>query len=111
MQSYAQVWGVIYANNVQLMATALAILFVLITMLSGLYSSLEIMNRPFLVIIAQMLGFRSIINGLYYTFYGIDRCNVDNEESLQLKKLFINPDLIYWNLLPSISSQQNSLEE
>ena len=102
MQSYAQVWGIIYAKNVQLMATALTILFVLITMLSGLYSSLEIMNRPILVIIAQILGYRSIIDGLYYTFYGIDRCNVDNEESLQLKKLFVNPDLIYWNLLPTV---------
>ena len=102
MQSYAQVWGVIYAKNVQLMATALTILFVIITMLSGLYSSLEIMNRPFLLVIAQMFGYRSIIHGLYYTFYGIDRCDIDSEESLQLKKLFINPDLIYWNLLPSV---------
>lgn len=102
MQSYGHLCGTIFMGNVQIMTVCSQLFYANLYVMNGLSVTLEIMNKPFILSLSHFLAFRYIIDGLLYSFYGIERCNESQEYSEILKKLYINNDNIYWNIIPAL---------
>ena len=99
LQSHGQFGAIIFMDNIQIMTICLQLVYSILMMLNGISITLEIMDNSWLIIISHLLGIRYIADGLLFSFYGIDRCDMENEYSHILHDSNINPDNIYTNIL------------
>ncbi|KPM03255.1 ABC transporter sub-family G-like protein 5 [Sarcoptes scabiei] len=101
LQAHGQLWSIML-NNLQILIVYLQLIFSITNIFNGLSLMIEIMNKPIWLIVSKLIGIRYLSEGVLYSFFGIDRCDPQNEYSLVLKKYHINEEQIYWNLLPAI---------
>lgn len=101
LQSYGQLAALVFMDNMQIMTICLQLVFSNMILMNGISITLEIMDKPWLMIISHCLGIRYLADGVLFAFYGIDRCDTESEYSYMLHDFNIDPDNIYANLLPS----------
>ncbi|OTF74825.1 ABC transporter sub-family G-like protein, partial [Euroglyphus maynei] len=101
LQSHGQFAALVFMDNIQIMTICLQLVYALLMMMNGISITLEIMDKPWLLSISQWLGIRHLADGLLFSFYGIDRCDREEEYSFILADLNVNPDDIYANILAS----------
>ncbi|OTF75332.1 hypothetical protein BLA29_000466, partial [Euroglyphus maynei] len=99
---YAQSFGylliAICFDHFEILLLLCEVTIITLTISSGLMVIIDIMNKPFLLAISNILGIRYISGAYLYSYYGIDRCDSQTEYSQILKQYFIDSDNVYSNL-------------
>lgn len=82
MQSFGQLIGIILVDHMEFAIIACMILNASLTLMNGLFVDMSRNKNPFILAASDLVANKFISYGVLYTFYGFERCDWDNENSI-----------------------------
>lgn len=82
MQSFGQLIGIILVDHMEFAIIACMILNASLTLMNGLFVDMSRNKNPFILSASDIVANKFISYGILYTFYGFERCDFENENSI-----------------------------
>lgn len=82
MQSFGQLIGIILVDHMEFAIIACMILNASLTLMNGLFVDMSRNKNPFILSASDIVANKYISYGVLYTFYGFERCDWENENSI-----------------------------
>ena len=100
--SYGQSFGYlllsICIDNFEILLLLCQVTIVSLSISNSFMIAIDVMNKPVYLTMSNIISSRYLLEGLFYSYYEIDRCDSQTEYSQIAKQLFIDSDNIYSNI-------------
>ena len=94
-QTLGQLLGILLVNHLAIATTLSQVLFCATALFNGVYVKLHRAPWPLLSALGEHLGIVAMTRGLFYSIYGIDRCDPQTEASVVLVDNQIDPERVW----------------